>query len=220
MRFRLIPALVLVAAIAAIVGGWEMFRRTEGGRIEATRQVQASRSEIRLAMDVTYSSGPIASEAYRMSDIDGTSNAQYTVTGRRGTAYRVVAPARRTKDPASDVAVLFGEAQQDGIWDLPDAPPRGDTSIRYTLSVAQVVGGQHGKYSFTFSDPHYWATTAGQQYHITLDKHKPVPDLVQLKSSSIAEPRYARLVDDFRTFGSPAFRSAIAAQREKLRLQH
>jgi hypothetical protein len=219
MRLKLIPTFVFLAAVAAFVGAWWLFQRTEAGRYEATRQIAQSRSEIRLAMEVVHKTGPIASEAFRMADIDGVSSAEFTATSRSGTTVRVTAPPRKTKDPASDVAVLFGQAQQDGIWDLGDKPPRGDTSSAYTISVSQLEAGQHGEHRFTFTDPHYWATTAGQQYHIKLDRNKPVPDLVNLKSTAVAEPRYQQLVDDFRSFGSPQFRAAIAAQQAKLRAQ-
>jgi hypothetical protein len=219
VRIRAVPLIVLLAAIVAIVGGWYMFAKTESGRIEATRAIQASRSEIAVGLDIAHDNGPIAHEAYRMSDNDGISRVQYTGTGRSGAAYRVIEPARATKDPTTNVAVLFGELQQDGIWDLGNAPARGEKSVAYTVTVSQTVNGQHGAHTFTFTDPHYWATTGGQQYHIKLDKNKPVPDLVQLKSTAIAEPRYGRIVSDFLDFGSPAFRSAVAAQQRKLR-QH
>jgi hypothetical protein len=219
VRFRVVPFIVLLAGVIAVIGGWEMFQHTESGRYAATRAIRESVSEIRIGLDIAHDAGPIALESYRMSDINGVSHAQYTVSGRSGAAYRVIEPARTTKERVSDVAVLFGELVEDGVWELQDAPMRGDKATKYTVNVQQLVNGQHGTHAFTFTDPHYWATTAGHQYHITLDKHKPVPDLVQLKSTAIAEPRYGRVVTDFLDFGSPAFRAAIAAQRQKLRAQ-
>ena len=219
-RFPLIPFIVFVCAAVAVVGGWIMFQRTEAGRYEQVRRIGQSRSEIRLGMDVSYERGALASESYRMADIDGVSSAQYGATNRSGTTVRITAPSRRTREKGADVAVLFGEAYEDGIWDLGNAPPRGDTTIRYTIFVSQLEAGQSGSHRFTFTDPRYWATTGGQQYHIRLDRNKPVPDLVRLKSNAIAEPRYQRLVNDFRDFGSSQFRSAIAAQRAKLMRAH
>ncbi|MBV9647715.1 MAG: hypothetical protein JO043_09650 [Candidatus Eremiobacteraeota bacterium] len=116
--------------------------------------------------------------------------------------------------------MLFGEAYQDGIWELTEAPPRGDVTVRYSIFVSQLEAGQHGEHHFSFTDPRYWATTGGQQFHIRLERNKPVPNLVQLKSTTIAEPRYQRLVNDFRNFGSAPFRAAIDAQRAKLRAMH
>ena len=118
----------------------------------------------------------------------------------------VTAPARTTREYGGDVAYLFGQTVQDGYWDLGDQPPRGDTSTQYTISVKQLVDGQHGEHQFTFTDPQYWATTGGHQFHITLDRNKPVPDLVSMKSTVIVEPRYGKLVDDILEFGSPGFR--------------
>jgi hypothetical protein len=220
LRIAPVPAIVFAAAVVALIGGWWLFQHTEAGRYELTRQISQSRSEIRLHMIVAYAKGPIAGEAYQMADIDGLSSAEFHATSRDGTTVKISAPSRKTKDRLTDVAVLFGEAQQDGIWELGDKPPRGDTSVVYTIDVSQLEAGQSGSHQFTFTDPHYWATTGGQQYQIKLEHGKPVPNLVGLKSTSIAEPRYARLVADFREFGSPQFRAAIEAQLAKLRARH
>ena len=216
MRLRPIPVIVFLLGAAALIGGWWMFQRTEAGRYNATRNIALSRSELRLEMKIAYARGPLVSEQYTLSDIDGLSSMQYTATNRDGTTVHVAAQSRKTKNPQEDVAVLFGEAQQDGIWDLSDRPPRGDANAVYTISVYQLEAGQHGSHRFTFTDPHYWATTAGRQYQITLGKNSPVPDLVNLKSSALADPRYQKVVDDFRTFGTPKFRATVAAQRAKL----
>ena len=90
-------------------------------------------------------------------------------------------------------------------------------STLYTISVYQLTNKQSGSHSFTFTDPRYWATTGGRQYTIHLDKNKPVPDLVKLESKGIAEPRYAKLVADFESFGPPGFRATLATARAKLR---
>jgi hypothetical protein len=43
-----------------------------------------------------------------------------------------------------------------------------------------------------------------------------VPDLLQMKSTQIVDPRYQKVVDDITSFGSPGFRAAVATQRAKL----
>lgn len=164
-------------------------------------------------MTVRYTRGAIAQEEYRMADLNGLSSASYRVTGRSGTTVSVEGLPHETYDVSS----FFGQTVQDGIWELRDAPPRGDVSTTYTIGIAQTVDGKQGAHTMRFTDPHYWATTAGRQYHIRLEKSKPIPDLLFLRSTSITEPRYHKLVGDFFAFGSDAFRVKIAYARERAR---
>ncbi len=71
-----------------------------------------------------------------------------------------------------------------------------------------------------FTDPHYWATTAGHQYEIQLSKNSPTPDLTKLKSTSLADPRYLNIVQAFRNFGPPSFRQKIAQAQALVRSSH
>jgi hypothetical protein len=206
---------VAIALGIAVIGMWQLFAHTESGRYEAAHKVQQSRSEIHIGLTIVHDKGAIAQESYAIADVDGVSSVTYNVTDRAGKTVHVTAPAHKTKEYGSDVAYLFGQTVQDGIWDLTNRPPRGDTSTHYTITVQQLVDGQHGSHHFTFTDPKYWATTGGHQFHITLDRNKPVPDLVNLKSTVTVEPRYGKLVDDIENFGSPAFRSTVAAWRAK-----
>jgi len=87
------------------------------------------------------------------------------------------------------------------------------------VSIEQTAQGQSGRRTFSFTDPHYWAVTAGRQYHIVLNRKNPTPseaDLLHLESTAVAEPRYAKIVADFEAFGSPAFHRTVAAARAKL----
>jgi hypothetical protein len=216
VRISRTSALVAVAFAIAFIGMWQLFARTEAGRFEAARKVALSRSEIHITLTIAHQTGAIARESYAIGDIDGLSTVTYSATNQNGTTVHVTAPARKTREYGSDVAYLFGQVVQDGIWDLTDKPPRGDTSSQYTVSVWQLVDGQHGSHQFTFTDPHYWATTGGHQFHIKLDRNKPVPDLLQIKSTVTVEPRYGKVIDDIVTFGSPDFRKTVAAQRARL----
>ncbi len=216
MRVSRMQALVAVALVVAVIGMWQLFARTESGRYDAARKVAQSRSDIHINLQLKHATGPIGQESYAIRDNDGVSTVTYTATNRGGITVHVTAPARTTREYGSDVAYLFGQLVQDGIWDLGDKPPRGDTSTQYTISVWQLVDGQHGEHHFTFTDPHYWATTGGHQFHITLDRNKPVPDLVSMKSTVMVEPRYGKLVDDILAFGSPGFRQTVVAQRARL----
>jgi hypothetical protein len=163
-------------------------------------------------MTVRYARGTIAREEYRMNDSNGLSSAVYRVTGRSGMRVRIESLPRAEYD----VSFLFGRVVRDGIWELPEAPPRGDTSVRYEITVAQSIDGGHGAHTIRFTDPHYWATTAGRMYHIRLDKNNPAPDFLLLRSTSALEPRYERVVQDIRSFGSDAFQAQVASARARL----
>lgn len=212
-RSPVIPLVIAALAIAAVVIGWMIYWPIESTRYAATRTVERSTSVIRMTYTVTHQRGPIARESLTFSNVDGKAEVAYEGTNRPGTAIA------RFKQPVAgfSVATLFGETVHDGVWDLQTKPPRGDTTTSYTIAIYQATDNQSGDHSFTFTDPHYWATTGGQQYRIHLDRDKPIPDLLTLKSTSIAEPRYGKIVQDFDGFDAPGFRATLAAARAKLR---
>jgi hypothetical protein len=84
------------------------------------------------------------------------------------------------------------------------------------VEISQVADKSSGSHRFLFSDAHYIATEAGREYHIHLDPHKPVPDLVNLQATSTADPRYEKIAEDFEQFGPPRFKATIAAAKAKL----
>ncbi len=203
---------IVVLAIIGIVGGWRLFSGNETQRYQAVRQVRNQRSELHFGEAITHDKGPIAREEWRLDNVNGKSVASYTAQNRAGS--RIA----KFSEPIEgyDVTFTFEKLVQDGIWELHTRPLRGNTNDVYTISVAQVAGDRSGSHKFTFADPHYLATTAGRQYQIHLDKNKPVPDLLTLKSTSTADPRYQKMVDDFAAFGPPRFKKTVAAAREKL----
>ena len=215
VRRNPIPAFIAVVAIIGLGCAYAYFSFSQTDRYRASRHVLAEKSTIDLRMTVDYERGPIAREDYRMSDDDGISATSYRVLGRGGTEVTVTERPRATLEQGANVADLFGRVVQDGIWELHARPPRGDTTTRYTIAIAQVAGAAHGSYRFSFTDPHYWATTGGHQFHIVLAKGKPLPDLLQLSSTTLVEPRYGRLVEDLRSFGPPAFRAKMLVARER-----
>jgi hypothetical protein len=203
---------IVVIAIVAIIVGWKMFWNVESQRFQAVNAVRNRRSELHVNEAITHNKGPIAREEWRLDNDNGTSSASYTAENRAGTRIaKFTAPIQ-----GYDVTFAFQKLVQDGLWELQTRPLRGNTSDVYAVSVAQVDGDRHGSHKFYFSDPHYLATTAGRQYEIHLDKHKPVPDLITLNSTSTADPRYQQIVDDFASFGPPGFKKTVAAAREKL----
>lgn len=211
-----IPVLILVAVLVGLGAAYAYFQTTEGTHYAATRKVAAQRSEIRLGMTVTYDHGPLVQERYELSDIEGTSRSSYRALGRGGTQITITERPRVTLEDGANVAFFFDKVVRDGIWELRTKPPRGDTRERFAISIAQLTGEQHGSHRFAFTDPHYWATTGGHQFHIKLAKDKPIPNLLQLSSTTLVEPRYQELVDDFRSFGPSSFRAKVAAAQARL----
>jgi hypothetical protein len=211
MRRFPVTAFVLVIAVIAAVGGWMLFAKTEHARFVAVQRVLNSRSEVRLTYVIEHGDGPIARETWAMQNIDGHSKASYAATDRKGTTATFDQPIA-----GYSVTFLFQKLVQDGIWDLHTRQGRGPSRDIYAVTISQVADKASGTHHFEFTDPHYLATTAGRQYHIHLDPHKPVPDLLSLESTSTADTRYQQIVDDFEQFGSPGFKQTIVAAREKL----
>ncbi len=216
MRRNPIPVLIFVLAIVGLFAAYAFFNHSIVPRYVGARNVLARRSEIRESLRIRYDRGPLVEEDWTMSDIEGTSASEYRVVGRNGTTISIRERPRPTLDAGANVAFFFGRTVQDGIWELTNRPPRGDTSAHYTVHVYQLTGDEHGSRDYTFTDPHYWATTGGHQFHITLSKNKPVPDLLQMTSTVLVEPRYAELVDDFEAFGPDSFRAKVAQARSRL----
>jgi hypothetical protein len=211
MRRFPVTLLILVLVVAAAVGGWMLFAKNEHDRFVAVERVHHSRSEIRLSYTVVHTSGPIAREVWSMQNIDGHSVASYTAVDRKGT--------KATFDEqivGYDVTFLFDRLVADGIWELETRPFRGSSQTLHVVEISQVADKSSGSHRFQFSDAHYIATEAGREYHIHLDPHKPVPDLVSLQSTSTADPRYAKIAEDFEQFGPARFKATIAAAKAKL----
>lgn len=213
MRRSLTAPLIFVAGAIAVLIGWVIFSGTESSRYNQTHQVGNSRSVIDLRMHVVYDIGSVSDEEYRLRDVDGISTVQYRVSGVNGRTYTIVSPPSH----GYTVSFFFDRVVQDGIWQIENKPPRGDTSAHYTLAIAQVAQNDHGSRIITFTDPHYWAVTAGRQFRIHLDRHKPTPNLVTLASTSSADPRYERIVKAFRSAGTVSFQRKVKEVREKLR---
>lgn len=211
MRRFPVTLLILVAVVVAIAGGWMLFAKSEHDRFVAVQRVNRSRSEIRLSYIVDHTSGRIAREQWKMQNINGHSVASYAAIDRTGT--------KATFDEqiaGYDVTFLFDRLVADGIWELETRPFRGSSATLHVVEISQVADKSSGSHRFQFSDAHYIATEAGREYHIHLDPHKPVPDLVNLQSTSTADPRYEKIAADFESFGPARFKATIAAAKAKL----
>ncbi|MBV8727161.1 MAG: hypothetical protein JO233_05190 [Candidatus Eremiobacteraeota bacterium] len=208
------PLIVSLAAVAAVIAGWLLFfAKPESVRYHATQRVANSSSAFDVSMGVRYTSGPISAEEYRASNRNGSSTASYRIVGTNGKVYTITTPPIESYT----VPFFFERLVADGIWKITDRPPRGDRSVSYTVHVDQAVTNERGSRTVTFTDPHYWATTAGRQYEIHLDRNKPTPSLLQLSGSAIADKRYQAIVDEFRSFGTPGFRAKVAEVQAAVR---
>ncbi len=211
-----IPPLIALITLAGLVIVYQFFQAAVLPRYKASRAVLQSKSEVRLSLFVKHDRGPIVEEEYTMVDLDGVSSSRYRVVGRNNLQVAIDERPRETTEYGPNVAYFFEQTVADGIWELQTHPPRGDTSVHYTIDVYQLVNGAHGSRHIVFTDPHYWATTGGHQFTIHLDKHKPIPDLVNLTSTALVEPRYEKVIADFRAFGPDSFREKVTAARLRL----
>jgi len=199
---------VFVFAVLFIIGGlflkWPDFAHKQ--QVEG---VLHQRSVLDVSLLMKYAKPPIYTESYQMHNDNGVSTAQYRVQGYSGKVVTITLPPMKTYD----VTFFFQQVVLEGIWELTNKPARGNTDIIYTLHIHQISGDKQGSRTIVFTDPHYWATTAGRQYQIELNPHGAVPDLTKLKSTSLADPRYEQIVREFRNFGTPAFRQKVAQAR-------
>jgi hypothetical protein len=212
VRRAVIPAVVFLACAGSLVGSWRLFAATEASRIEGARRIAQAPSELRAAMTVVHDRGPVEREEYRVEDLDGRSSAGYAVENRRGLRAEVATVPRRTHL----VSFFYEELIADGVWELRSKPLRGNLHDEYDVTVSQLVAGERGSNRFSFTDPHYWATTGGHQFHLHLERGKPVPDLLHLSSTVLVEPRYERIVNDFERFGDEGFRRAERDARARV----
>jgi len=216
VKNRLIPLVMTLLIVGSVVVATVLFADRERERYQAVQRVRAARSEIHLIFRMHHRAGPIADETYRIENVDGVSTAGYAAVNRGGLKITVDSLPHQTHE----VAFLFGQLVQDGIWQLTTKPPRGDTSTSYTGEVAQLINRERGSRRVTFTDTQKWATTGGHQFKIKLDKRKPLPDLLRMDSTVLVDPHYEKVVRDFLAFGSSPFRARVAAAQARLRRSH
>jgi hypothetical protein len=214
MRRHVVPIFVLVLTLIFVVITFLVSFRYETGRMREVQAIKSSPSQIYARMLIQYDKPPIYQEEWRMQDIEGVSTYDYRIRAYDGKQYTITMPP----GAVHEVSYWWGKLDRDGIWQITNQPPRGDTGATYTVYVKQIVDFKHGERTVTFTDPHYWATVAGHQYTIDLSKQSP-SDLLKMQSTQLADPRYQVVVNDFLTFGPPQFRAKIDAARARLRAQ-
>ncbi len=207
-RFPVAGAIFVFVIIMAIIGYRVYYGRTEFSHVNSVSRAQHAPSEIYSRLHIRYDKPPVYEEEYSMQDVEGLSTFQYRIRTYSGKQTTITAPPHQMYD----VSFFFGKLDQDGVWELVNQPPRGNTAVHYTIYVKQLADFKRGERTVSFTDPHYWATTAGRQYQLNLSKDNP-KDLLKLQSTSLADPRYQQIVNDFRDFGPPTFKERVARAR-------
>ena len=207
---------IFAFAVIFIIAGLVFIRWPDFQHKKELHNVLQSRSVLETSLAIKYDKPPIYSEQYAMHNDNGISTAQYRIQGYSGKVVQITLPPDKTYM----VTFFFEQLVQDGIWQLMSKPPIGDTSVHYTLFIHQVADQKQGSRTIMFTDPHYWAVTAGHQYEIQMSQNSPTPDLTKLKSTSMADPRYAQMVQAFRDFGPPSFRQKVAQAQALVRSSH
>lgn len=207
-RFPFIEILVVIFAIAIGIVGWQV----DSYRYHLQPGIKAKNapSALYARMSIRYANPPIYEEDYDMQDVEGISTFQYRIRSWNCREITVKAPPAKV----TDVSFFFGKLDQDGIWQLVNKAPLKDATAFYTVYVKQLADYKEGDRTVTFTDPHYWAVTAGRQYNIDLSKQKP-NDLLTMQSTQLADPRYEQIVKDFREFGPDEFRGNVVAAQAR-----
>lgn len=210
MRRPWLPTALFIFCIVFLIAGTIFIKWPDFQNKPQVEQVRLAPTVLDLRLTIAYAKPPIYEEQYVIRNNNGLSTAQYKITGYSGKVVTItIPPAKRY-----DMTFFFEDVVQDGIWKLTNRPPRGNTDVRYTLYVHEIANRKQGSRTITFTDPHYWAVTAGRQYQIHLSPNSPTPDLLKLNSTSIADPRFEKIVRAFRSFGPASFRQRILqAQR-------
>jgi hypothetical protein len=211
-RTTVVPwAIFIFVAVMVVIGIRLYASHPEFTRFNELERAKNSPSALHASLTIRYDKPPIYEEAWTLQDINGVTSFEYRIRSYSGHQITITAPPHAT----TDVSYFFGKLVQDGVWDLMDKTPVGDTSAHYTIFVKQTADYKTGDRTITFTDPHYWATTAGRQYTIDLRKTNP-NDLLKLQGTSLADPRYLQIVNDFRAFGPPGFQDKVASVRASI----
>lgn len=204
-RFPLGLALGIIVIIVLVVAArYEPLFGPPGeyGKIVSMR---GAPSHIAASLTIHYTKPPIYQEMYQVRDDNGVSTYEYVVRSYAGRQITVRAPPR----VIYDVSFFFGKLIQDGIFDVPSLPARGNAQVSYTVDARRTEAMHTDTNSADFTDPQFWATTKTHVYHLHLSPTGPLPNVFTLHGGAIRDPRYLQIVNDFRTFGPSVFRTAV-----------
>ncbi|HZY97985.1 MAG TPA: hypothetical protein VFE36_00285 [Candidatus Baltobacteraceae bacterium] len=209
-RFPIVEIAVVIFAIVIGIIGWQV--DSYRYHLQPGVRAKSAPSELYARMTIQYAKPPIYEELYDMQDIEGVSTFSYRIRSYNCREITIKAPAAKI----TDVSFFFGGLDQDGIWQLVNKAPLPNATATYTVWVKQLADYKQGERTVTFTDPHYWAVTAGRQFHIDLSKQNP-NDLLKMQSTVVADPRYEQIVRDFRQFGPDEFRNNVARAQARAR---
>ncbi len=215
-----IGLVIAIFVVVAIIVSLRFVPPISLGNMSKVSNIENAPSDIAAQLTIRYDKPPLYEEEYRMRDDNGVSSYQYSLLRYAGPLKRVRLTLKAPPHLTYDVSFFFGELTSDGVWDIPSRPPRGDTSVSYTVSVQQTEAYHGGSHSATFTDPKFWATSAGREFHIHLSPTGPLPNILQLQGTGIKDARYLHILEDFRTFGPPEFRSAVEKARAQALATH
>lgn len=201
--------LIFIFVVVMLIVGIRFIHWPDFAHNKELDRVANQQSAYYLKLTIRYDKPPVYEELWDIRDVNGISSAVYKITGYSGKVVSVTAPP----DKNTNVSFFAERVVADGIWELTNRPQRGDTTKTYTLYIKQLADFKTGTRTIVFTDPHYWATTAGRQFHIHLDPKKPTPNLVTLQGTALADPRYEKVVNEFRDFGTPSFKAKVAHAR-------
>jgi hypothetical protein len=210
---RRFPLEIVIVAFAAVMLylGWRIYGFGELGRFAGVTRAQHAPSALYARLTIRYDRPPIYAEQYNMQDVEGVSTFSYRIRSYDGRQITVTQPPAQIYD----VSFFFGKLDQDGVWQIVNKPPRPGAHAFYTVYVKQLADYKEGERTVTFTSPEYWATRKGNRFEIDLSKQSP-NSLLYMRGVRLADPRYERIVQDFRSFGPPQFRHNVAAAYARL----
>lgn len=212
-RFPIGLAIAVFVIIAFAIITWKvpLWPANEGP--QSVARLQNCPTHILAQLTIHYDNPPLFLEEYTMRDDNGSSTYQYVVRSYAGREITVRAPPHATYD----VSFFFGKLiTDDGAWELADAPPVGNNAVHYAVTTRRDEMCHIDARTVTFTDPKFWATTKLREYEIHLSPTGPIPKIFGGQGIVYRDPRYLEIVDDFRSFGPNAFRSAVAKARAEL----
>lgn len=204
---------VFIVALTALFLylGWRVY----GGLhpVAGLGHAQKAPSQLYARLTIRYPNPPIYEEEYRMQDVEGISTFEYRIRSFACKEIIVKAPPGKIYD----VSFFFGGLDQDGIWQMVNLPPLKDADAHYAVYVKQLADFKQGERTVTFTDPAYWAARGHRSvFHLDLSKQN-AGDLLRMQSEVTGDPRYQKVVDDFRDFGPAEFRQNVAQAQARAR---
>jgi hypothetical protein len=208
--------LMLAVAVAVGIVSYKYFFQPFMREEPKVRDVINANSTWSVTMQEYMMSGPFAAETYRITNDNGKIAMFYAATNRAGTVTKefnvpLIGP---------DGTFLFEELRADGIWELDDRPVRPHPADEYVIETEQTLGDEGGTYSFSFSDPHFWAMTNAKEFDL-----KPAPSgsspgantgTVGVAERLLHDDRYLKIVAAIKAFGPTTVREAEDKIRSEL----